>query len=169
MHWVDMSIISIASFVKKIYAAPRAEDGREGVLAADVADDDPVQIFEKRLQSEFERIENALEALKSDPRDTSHNTVLFQRVQDLTDQARPSGYKLISQFGDELCQFLTQPVVMTTRRLKVVRLYIDALKQVADKKLMGDGQKPGEQMIRRIQSMIQMVLQGEEALPLKNA
>ncbi len=137
-------------------------DGDEGAPSA--ANDSELELadkFRNQLPGDFDRIDLAVVSLRSKPNDAIRNSALFSLVQDLTDRAPNFDYDLISVFGTDLCLFLESPTVLTSRGQKVVLLYVDAMKQVADKNLTGDGHAAGSHIIRNLQNMMQMILLGK--------
>jgi len=115
--------------------------------------------FVARLPEELGEIENALTAMEVAPGETAPRLALFRLVHDLKGQAGTFDYLLITVIGNDLCRFLERPIPMSPRCLKVVHFHVDAMKQVAEKKITGDGEGHGLRMVNTLHSMTQKVLQ----------
>jgi len=116
--------------------------------------------FVARLPEEFSRIEAALAELEARPDVKALQTALFILVHDLKGQAGTFDYMLLTVIGNDLCRFTERLTVFSPRCLKVMRFHVEAMKRVFERRMTGDGDGRGQQMVDTLHSMTRKVLQG---------
>ena len=112
--------------------------------------------FETHLFAEVDRITSMFSEMTASgvfrPRE------LYLVAHELRGQAGSFDYKLLSQFGDTLCELLDGKTALTPREVEIVGSHIDAMRAVVKRKVKGDGGDVGQELAEGLQSMV--VVQG---------
>ncbi len=108
--------------------------------------------FEAHLFDEVERITTMFSEMTAAgafrPRE------LYLVAHELRGEAGSFDYKLLSQFGDTLCELLQDKSDLSPREVEIVGSHIDAMRAVVRRQVKGDGGVVGQELAEGLQSMV---------------
>lgn len=87
-----------------------------------------------------------------------HLTEVFQIAHDIKGQGGSFGYHLIISITNYLCRVIERTAEPREEHMAVIKLLIDAMRVVINKRLEGDGGTAGAEMIQGLRAVVQRVL-----------
>ncbi len=103
--------------------------------------------YEDWVREDLKKLEKAFEDLKSGGAHEKHIKAVFEIAHDMKGQGGSFGFDLVTAIGDHLCRLLEKVDKIGPRELDMVRVHIDAMQVVVNKKLKGDGGKEGASLL----------------------
>jgi len=103
-----------------------------------------------RLQDCHKAIETSLAALEARPDDAACKRDLYKQTYWLKGEASTFDYMLLSTIGDDLCRFLDRQESMTNKSLRVIGIYVNAMKRLINNRLADGSNKRDIPMIRAL-------------------
>ena len=71
---------------------------------------------------------------------------LFRIVHDMKGQGSTFGYDLITEIGNHLCRYIERFDAFDENQMNAIKMHIDALREVIQNQLIGDGGKRGQEL-----------------------
>lgn len=78
---------------------------------------------------------------------------LFRIAHDMKGQGATFGYDLITSIGNHLCRYIERFDVFENQQMQAIEIHIDALKEIIEKQLIGDGGKLGLELKNRVEAL----------------
>ncbi|KAF0110630.1 MAG: hypothetical protein FD149_2626 [Rhodospirillaceae bacterium] len=104
------------------------------------------------LQAMYER------AVTDAPNRHQHLTEVFQIAHDIKGQGGSFGYHLITSIANDLCRLIERTTEPCEEHMAVIKLLIDAMRVVINKRLEGDGGAVGVEMVKGLRAVVQRIL-----------
>ena len=112
--------------------------------------------YEVWVQKDLQNLQKAYEKALQTPQD-SRVPVMMQEVfkiaHDMKGQGATFGYDLITDIGNHLCRYVEKQPVFNDTQMTVVKVHIDALAEILNNHLIGDGGTQGAELKSKIEAL----------------
>ncbi|MCC7167789.1 MAG: hypothetical protein IT565_09470 [Rhodospirillales bacterium] len=112
--------------------------------------------YHRWVREDVQRLTESYRAFLEQP-DTAHIQALAGRFQDLQDQGQTFGYPMVSEIGILAVRFLDDYDPRAPREAEVIRLLLEAMELVIDRRMAGDGGTAGLAMMKGLRAAIAKV------------
>lgn len=99
------------------------------------------------VQKDLENLENTYAqacGVSGNDRDKIIRENLFRIAHDMKGQGATFGYDLITDIGNHLCRYIERQEKFEKIEMDVIKIHVDALRQIIDQKLIADGGQIGQ-------------------------
>ena len=76
---------------------------------------------------------------------------LFRITHDMKGQGATFGYDLITDIGNHLCRYIERQDVFCEAQMNAIEVHIQALREIIEHKLVGDGGKEGQELKAKVE------------------
>ncbi len=107
------------------------------------------------VQDDIDRIYTSLNELKNNteaPLDSLNK--IFKVAHEMKGQGGCFGYGLITRLGNDLCRFIEGVKNLNSRDIKIIELYIDAMKVIISSRMSGDENQEGLSVVEGLGSVV---------------
>jgi hypothetical protein len=120
--------------------------------------------YHRWVREDVQRLADSYKAFMAHP-DAERIRALAGRFQDLQDQGQTFGYPMVSEIGILAVRFLDDYDPLAPREAEVLRLLLEAIELVIDRRMAGDGGTAGLAMMKGLRAAIAKVREGRNADP----
>lgn len=112
--------------------------------------------YHRWVREDVQRLTESYRAFLAQP-DIAHIQALAGRFQDLQDQGQTFGYPMVLEIGILAVRFLDDYDPQAPREAEVIRLLLEAMGLVIDRRMAGDGGTAGLAMMKGLRAAIAKV------------
>ena len=112
--------------------------------------------YEIWVLTDLQNLKNAYEKAKTCTAGERANVMqqeVFKIAHDMKGQGATFGYDLITDIGNHLCRYIEKQSVFDAPQMQAVQTHIDALSQIIETHLKGDGDQIGRALKEKIEAL----------------
>ncbi len=130
------------------------DDLPEAVRKAEAAVAALAENFTEWMRADLDTaLASLAKAKDSQPDNAGHVREIFNVCHNIKGQGGSFGYDLITDFGQSLCNYIRDAGSASEQKLKVIEVFLTAIRFILDREIQGDGGQVGKQLQARLRDL----------------